>query len=338
MNHLRWSAVGLCVMALAACDSTPVDPAATGAGPDSSGPAGGMAVIAPVFSAVPVLDDIGGHLYDAVASAGGINWANARTAARDMTSGDCRADLASITSAEENAFILENFPGAAPSIGNGYWIGGFQHPEAESPEADWMWVSGDSFGFADWADGVPDDDSPFGEEDAIHFLTVSNGGLGGEAKWNDLNQAETTPGYVVEFAGECSDEELIEVMLKLTQGEGPRNINMKSQGKIAVAVLSMADSGAGDGFDATTIDPTTVTLGDGTDPGAPVAGNPHGKLMVAWPDLDEDGLADALFHFNTQDLVSAGLTEETTELIIHGMTEDEVEFSGADQVTVMQPK
>jgi hypothetical protein len=98
-----------------------------------------MAVTAPVFSAVPVLDDIGGHLYDAVASAGGINWAAARTAAQDMTSGDCRADLASITSADENAFILENFPGAAPSIGNGYWIGGFQHPEAESPEADWMW-------------------------------------------------------------------------------------------------------------------------------------------------------------------------------------------------------
>ncbi len=335
MKHLRLSAVGLCVMALAACDSTPVDPLATGAGPAGSGPAGGMAVTAPVFSAVPVLDDIGGHLYDAVASAGGINWADARTAAQAMTSGDCRADLASVTSAEENTFILENFPGVAPSLGNGYWIGGFQHPEAETPDADWMWVSGDPFDFADWADGVPDDNGPLGDEDAIHFLTVTPpGGFGGEAKWNDLNQTENTQGYVVEFVGECSDEELIEVMLKLTQGEGPRNINMKSQGKIAVAVLSMAASGAGDGFDATTIDPTTVTLGDGTDPDAPVAGNPHGKLMVAWPDLDEDGLFDALFHFNTQDLVSAGLTEETTELVIHGMTTDGVEFSGADEVAV----
>lgn len=335
MKHLRWSAVGLCVMALAACDSTPVDPAATGTGPASSGPAGGMAVTAPVFSAVPVLDETGGHLYDAVASADGINWADARTAAQDMTSGDCRADLASVTSAEENAFILENFPGVAPPIGNGYWFGGFQHPEAEAPDAGWTWVSGEEFDFADWADGVPDD--LFGPEDAIHFLDVGTGFVV-EAKWDDLNQADMTPGFVVEFTGECSDEELVEVMLKLTQGEGPRNINMKSQGKIAVAVLSMADSGAGDRFDATTIDPTTVTLGDGTEPDAPVAGNKHGKLMVAWPDLDGDGLSDALFHFNTQDLVSAGLTEETTELIIHGMTMDGVEFSGADQVAVKQPK
>ena len=123
-------------------------------------------------------------------------------------------------------------------------------------------------------------------------------------------------------------------MLKLTQGEGPRNINLKSRGKIAAAVLSMADSGAGDGFDATTIDPTTVTLGDGSEPDASVAGNKHGKLMVSWPDLDEDGLKDALFHFNTQDLVFAGLNDATTELVLHGMTTEGVEFSGADEVAV----
>jgi hypothetical protein len=152
--------------------------------------------------------------------------------------------------------------------------------------------------------------------------------------WADLNQAETTPGYVVEFAGDCSEDALLEVMFKLTQGEGVRNINMKSRGKIAAAVLSIADSGAGDGFDATTIDPTTVTLGDGSDPGAPVAGNKHDRLMVSWPDLDEDGLKDALFHFNTQDLVAAGLTAETTELVLHGTTIDGVEFSGTDAVAV----
>ena len=117
-------------------------------------------------------------------------------------------------------------------------------------------------------------------------------------------------------------------MLKLSQGEGPRRINAGSRGKIAVAVLST------DEFDATTIDPASVTLGDGSNPGAPVASNPHGKFMVSWPDLDEDGLADALFHFNTEDLVTAGLTLETTELVIHGMTEGGMEFSGTDAVSV----
>lgn len=329
MKHLRWSAVGLSIIALAACDSTPVDPAVTGAGP-----AGGMAVSAPVLGAVPVLEDVSGHLYDAVSAEGGINWADARAAAQAMTAGGCEADLTSITSAEENAFILLNFPEASPPSGLGYWIGGFQPPETTPAEADWTWVSGEPFAFEDWADGRPINLNPLGDDDAIHFMTVNVGGFDTAPKWLDLDKSETPPGYVVEFDGECSEDELVEVMLRLTQGDSPRNINLKSQGKIAVAVLSMADSGAGDGFDATTIDPTTVTLGDGTDPDAPIASNKHGKMMVSWPDLDEDGLTDALFHFNTQDLVVAGLTEETTELIIHGLTTDGIEFSGMDEVAV----
>jgi len=324
MKHLRWSAAGLCIVALAACDSTPVEPDATPGSPD-----GALSVTAPVFGAVPVLNEVDGHLYEAVAAAGGITWTDARIAAEDLTSGACQGYLASITSAEENAFILGNFSSVAPMIGNGYWIGGYQDPDTEPADAGWMWVSGEAFGFTDWLEGQPDDNLGLNPEDALHFNFVSDGGFGGVAGWNDLNQAEMTPGYVVEFDGDCTDEALIGVMLKLKQGEGARNINLKSRGKIAAAVLSVDGE-----FDATTIDPTTVTLGDGADPDAPVAGNPHGKLMVSWPDLNEDGLKDVLFHFNTQDLVEAGLTAETTELVLHGMTADGVEFAGTDAVAV----
>jgi hypothetical protein len=301
-----------------------VDPGATGAGPDGS-----LSVTTPVLGAVPALDEASGHLYDAVAVAEGINWIDAGTAAEGMSSGSCQGYLASVTSAEENDFILSNFPNVVPVIGAGYWIGGYQPPGTTPADAGWLWVSGEAFGFADWADLQPDDGGVFADEDAIHFASVSDGGFGGVIGWADLNQAETAPGYVVEFEGDCTEDALIDVMLKLTQGEGPRNINLKSRGKIAAAVLSIADV-----FDATTIDLATVTLGDGADPDAPVAGNKHGKLMVAWPDLDEDGLADALFHFNTQDLIAAGLTAETTELILRGTTTDGVEFSGVDEVAV----
>lgn len=329
MKHLLWSAAGLCIVTLAACDSTPADPGTTGGDKGNA-----VLVTVPVLGAVPVLNEVDGHLYDAVAAGAGINWTSARAAAEALSSSGCRGYLASITSAEENAFILSNFSAVVPIIGNGYWIGGYQPPETTPADAGWLWVSGEAFGFSGWSAGAPDDNGPLGDEDAIHFVSVSDGGFGGVIGWDDLNQTETTPGYVVEFDGVCSDEALIEVMLKLKQGEGARNINLKSRGKIAVAVLSMADSGAGDGFDATTIDPTTVSLGDGSDPGAPVAGNKHGKLMAAWPDLNDDGLKDALFHFNTQDLVAAGLTEETTELVIHGTTTEGVEFSGTDRVAV----
>ena len=112
MKHLRWSAAGLCIAALAACDSTPVDPDTT-----ALSPAGGMTVAAPVLGAVPVLSEVDGHLYDAVAVGGGINWTTARAAAEALSSGSCQGYLASITSAEENAFILSNFPGVVPSFG-----------------------------------------------------------------------------------------------------------------------------------------------------------------------------------------------------------------------------
>ncbi len=322
MRHLRWSVAGLCIVALAACDSTPVDPGTAGLNET-----GVMVVTAPVLGAVPVLDGVTGHLYDAVE--GEINWTDARAAAEALSSGSCQGYLASITSAEENEFILFNFPAVVPLTGIGFWIGAFQDPETTPAEAGWMWVSGEDFGYADWADGVPDDGGPFGDEDAAHFVRVNTGGFDTEARWDDRNQTETTPGYVVEFDGVCTEEAVLDILLRLTQGEGPRNINMKSQGKIAVAVLSVVD-----GFDATTIDPATVTLGDGSDPDAPVAGNKHGKLMVSWPDLDGDGLQDALFHFNTQDLVMAGLIAETTELVLHGMTTEGVEFSGSDAVAV----
>lgn len=321
MKHLRWSAAGLCIVALAACDSTPVEPGTTPGSPD-----GTLAVTAPVLGAVPVLDGVSGHLYDAVAADGGINWTDARAAAESMSSGSCQGYLASITSAEENDFILANFPSVAPMIGNGYWIGGYQPAETTPADAGWTWVSGEAFGYADWSAGQPDDGGVYADEDAIHFLS---GGLGGVIGWADLNQAETTPGYVVEFEGDCTDEAVLDIMLKLTQGEGTRNINLKSRGKIAAAVLSVDGE-----FDATTIDPITVTLGDGAEPDAHVAGNPRGKLMVSWPDLNEDGLKDALFHFNTQDLVAAGLTAETTELVLRGMTTDGVEFTGTDAVAV----
>lgn len=333
MRHLRWSALGLCVTVLAACESTPADPGTSRDG------AGGTTVTASVVGAVPVPYEADGHLYDAIdmMGAGGITWTEARTAAEALTSGSCQGYLASITSAEEDAFIRGNFPSVAPSVGGGgYWIGGYQDPGTTPAEAGWMWVSGEAFGYSNWLSGEPDDAGDLlglTEEDAIQYRSEA-GGFATTVGWGDLGREQTAPGYVVEFDGACTDDAMVEVLLKLSQSENPRNINLESQGKIAVAVFSMPDGGAGDAFDATTIDPTTVTLGDGSEPDAPVAEKPNGKLMVSWPDFDEDGLADALFHFNTQDLVAAGLMSETTELVIHGMTTGGMEFSGVDAVAV----
>jgi hypothetical protein len=300
-----------------------------GTGPGSAD--GTLAVTAPVLGAVPVLDGVSGHLYDAVAADGGISWTDARAAAEGMSSGACQGYLTSITSADENDFILGEFGGGVPSSGGtGYWIGGFQNEGASSATEGWMWVSGETFDYSDWATGLPVGTGGLFQS-AIRFASpIVVFGDPEAPTWEDAQSTTTSPGYVVEFDGVCTEAALIDIMLKLKQGEGARNINLKSRGKIAAAVLSVDG-----GFDATTIDPTTVTLGDGAAPEADVTSNPHGKLMVSWPDLNADGLHDALFHFNTQDLVAAGLTAATTELVLHGMTTGGAEFEGTDAVAVM---
>ena len=203
MKHLRWSAAGLCIVALAACDSTPVEPGTTPGSPD-----GTLTVTAPVLGAVPVLDGVSGHLYDAVAADGGINWTDARAAAEGMSSGACRGYLASITSAEENDFILGEFGGGVPVLGGpGYWIGGFEDLGTADPAEGWMWVSGEMFDYADWAPLQPDGVLTL---DAIRFVG-SNGGFTPTVNWEDAESTATSPGYVCLLYTSDAADDLLQV-------------------------------------------------------------------------------------------------------------------------------
>lgn len=329
MRSLRWTTTCLFLTLLTACDQAPAGPANR---PDME-----RIVAASILASVPVLDPTGGHQYEAVAVAGGITWTEARDAAASASAGVCPGYLASVTSADELSFIASLSPDVIPMAGPGYWIGGYQPAGTTDPGADWTWLSGETFGgYTPWLAPAPDDG--LGEEDAISLVGKASVPFGvPESGWNDLNHAELVPGYVVEFEDGCTLADLIEARVNIRPGseDVPTPVNPKSQGKIAVAVLSSESSGADPGFDATLIDPQTVTLGDGTDPDAPIAANKHGKLMASWADLDGDGLSDAVLHFNVQDLVSGGdLTAATTELVLLGLTMAGESFSGADAVDV----
>ena len=95
----------------------------------------------------------------------------------------------------------------------------------------------------------------------------------------------------------------------------PNSINLKSKGKIPVAVLST------DGFDATTVDPATVVFA-GADP-------------LRWTVEDVcpfDGKDDLLFHFKTQEL---DLDETSTEASLTGHTFDGEFIWGEDTVNIV---
>ena len=108
-----------------------------------------------------------------------------------------------------------------------------------------------------------------------------------------------------------------EVVIDIKPSGSPNSINLKSQGVVPVAVLTTAD------FDAATIDPATVVFA--------------GAAPVRWTleDVDDDGDADMLFHFKTQEL---DLTENSTEATLTGQTVDEIPIHGTDEVRIVPSK
>ena len=92
------------------------------------------------------------------------------------------------------------------------------------------------------------------------------------------------------------------------------NINLKSKGKVVVAILTTDD------FDASTVNPVTVEFA--------------GASPVKWQfqDVDYDGDMDMLLHFNTQELE---LTEDSTEATLTGETLDYQLIQGTDSVRIV---
>ena len=79
------------------------------------------------------------------------------------------------------------------------------------------------------------------------------------------------------------------VAIDIKPGSDPNSINLKSKGVIPVAILST------DTFDATTIDPLSVSFG----PHGAMEGHGRGHIE----DVNGDGLPDLVLHFRTQEQV-----------------------------------
>jgi hypothetical protein len=127
-----------------------------------------------------------GHIYEYVS--GQMSWNDARTAAAARTRLGVSGYLATVTSAEEQAFITPRLSGAA-------WFGASD----SAVEGTWRWVTGpedgDPLGYTNWNAGEPNN---AGNEDCAQFLL----GSGMNGQWNDLPCASSlpgVPGYVVEY-------------------------------------------------------------------------------------------------------------------------------------------
>lgn len=113
------------------------------------------------------------------------------------------------------------------------------------------------------------------------------------------------------------------IQIDIRPGDVQNTINLKSNGKLDVAILSSAD------FDATSVNPATVILA-----GAEVARRPNGSLFVSIADVNHDQLDDLLLKFEVNALQ---LTPVDTQAALTGQTYAGFSVAGADSVRIVPP-
>lgn len=130
--------------------------------------------------AVPVYNAATGHYYELVLPTGPLpTWQQANALASAMTFSGMAGHLATITSAEENAWLFSTF-------GTGNWfLGGTD----EGTEGQWRWITGEAFTYTNWADGEPN--NCCGGENYLQFWN-------GNGTWNDI-YASWVSGFLVEY-------------------------------------------------------------------------------------------------------------------------------------------
>ena len=117
--------------------------------------------------------------------------------------------------------------------------------------------------------------------------------------------------------------ESVNVDIDIKPGSDPNTINLGSNGNVPVAIFSDAT------FDATTIDPTSVTLED-----AQVRMKGNGTAQASSDDINLDGLLDLVVHVETSGL---DLTVGDVVAQLNGVTYGGRAITGSDMVRVIDP-
>jgi hypothetical protein len=120
-----------------------------------------------------------------------LSWTAARDAAALRSYNGLDGHLVTISSADENAFVVTNCPAA---ITGNWWIGGYQDKTVAvtEPSGGWRWVGEGAISYLNWQTGEPNNNAGYTPpEDYLQIL--SNG------KWNDNTGVAKLGGYVVEY-------------------------------------------------------------------------------------------------------------------------------------------
>ena len=136
-------------------------------------------------TAEPLKNPTNGHFYQLVAVNGsGMDWSEAQNAAATMVYNGMPGYLATVTSLQEEEFIVSNFPEIYPEY---VWLGASD----EASEGDWQWITGEAWDYTDWAIGEPNGGT---YENCLEYGDYEPG-------WNDANcYYHETNFYLVEYS------------------------------------------------------------------------------------------------------------------------------------------
>ncbi|MCB1278843.1 lectin-like protein, partial [Prosthecobacter sp.] len=124
----------------------------------------------------------GGHRYQF--SPEKLNWEEAK--AKAATTG---GHLATITSQEENQWVLDTFVSKLPG-GLSLWLGGTN----DNPTRQWTWITGEPFTFTAWGAGEPGTNP---NEPVLCFSQMNMGW--GDIRTNGIGNADRRGGYLIEW-------------------------------------------------------------------------------------------------------------------------------------------
>ncbi len=179
-----------------------------------------MLLIQTGASALPIFNSDNGHYYDIVVSQDTISWLNANAAAQTSTYESMAGHLGTITSAEEFNWLTSHFD--QPS--NNVWLGG-QNDPSSSPDG-WEWVTGEPWGYTNWASGQPD-----GSSSVSQYLYYDPAADGNPANDGEDENPETN-NYLVEYESELQTTATPEPMSMLLMASGLAGLGFMRRKKV----------------------------------------------------------------------------------------------------------
>ena len=165
------------------------------------------------------------HYYEVVNTSS--HWLIALAFSLRWTHAGLDGHLATLTSAEEDAWVLENVLRPQGIIGRDYHIGGWNADMYGNPRGltGWQWLTGQPWEYEGWAPGEPNNAGGQGDREkclAYHYYYYHGGvGLLG---WNDVS-TDSYYGFIVEY----DDEEASNVPTEV-----PVPVQLSSWGRVKV--------------------------------------------------------------------------------------------------------